>query len=189
MQNVLVFCGSSTGKDPVYAEQARALGAALARKGYTLIYGGGSVGLMGVLADAALAQGGRVVGVITEHLLAKEVCHTGLSELHVVPTMHERKVLMAQLSDAVVALAGGYGTLDELFELATLGQLGHDRRPLGILNTLGFYDHLLRHLDHLAAEGFLRREHRQMLIVEEEINALIDLMEDYESYPVTPKWL
>lgn len=189
MDTIAVFCGASTGKDPVYAEQTRLLGTTLARKGFDIVYGGGHVGLMGILADAALTQGGRVVGVITEHLLAREVCHTRLTELHVVPTMHERKVLMAQLSDAVLCLPGGFGTLDELFEMLTLAQLGHDQRPIGILNTLGFYDHLLRYLDHLTKEGFLKKAHRDMILVDEDINNLIDLMDDYESSPVTPKWL
>jgi uncharacterized protein (TIGR00730 family) len=189
MRSVLVFCGASKGQDPAYAEVARALGRSLAEAGKTIVYGGGNVGLMGELANAALAAGGQVTGVITEHLLEREVCHRGLSELHVVKTMHERKVLMARLSDAVITLAGGYGTLDELFELLTLGQLGHDHRPIGILNTRGFYDHLLAHLDHALTEGFLRAQHRDLLIVEQELPVLLERMEAYHPAPDVPKWL
>ena len=130
-----------------------------------------------------------ITGVITNHLLEREVCHKGLTELHVVSTMHERKVMMAQQSDAVIALPGGFGTLDELFELLTLGQLGHDHRPIGILNTNGFYDHLLAHLDHTAHEGFLRPQHRQLLMVEKEMPALLARMEAYHPSPDIPKWL
>lgn len=189
MTSVAVFCGSSKGKDASYEEQARLLGIALARRGHTIVYGGGHVGLMGVVADAALSQGGNVVGVITEHLLAREVCHTGLSALHVVPTMHERKVLMAQLSDAVIAAPGGFGTLDELYEMLTLAQLGHDRRPIGLLNTLGYFDYMLRHLDHMVVEGFLRKENRLSLIAEESIEDLLAAMSTYDPSPDIPKWL
>ena len=189
MTSVAVFCGSSKGKDASYEEQARLLGIALARRGHTIVYGGGHVGLMGVVADAALSQGGNVVGVITEHLLAREVCHTGLSALHVVPTMHERKVLMAQLSDAVIAAPGGFGTLDELYEMLTLAQLGHDRRPIGLLNTLGCFDYMLRHLDHMVVEGFLRKENRLSLIAEESIEDLLAAMSTYDPSPDIPKWL
>jgi uncharacterized protein (TIGR00730 family) len=189
MTSVAVFCGSSKGKDSGYAEQARLLGIALARRGHTIVYGGGHVGLMGVIADAALSHGGRVIGVITEHLLAREVCHTGLSELYVVPTMHERKVLMAQLSDAVIAAPGGFGTLDELYEMLTLAQLGHDHRPIGLLNTLGYFDYMLRHLDHMVVEGFLRKENRLSLMAAESIESLLEAMSAYDSSPEIPKWL
>lgn len=189
MQSVLVFCGASKGVHPQYAAVARQAGRQLAEAGYTVVFGAGSVGLMGEVADAALAAGGEVIGVITEHLVHKEVCHTGLTELFVVPTMHERKVKMAQLSDAVLTLPGGYGTLDELFELATLGQLGHDQRPIGLLNTLGFFDQLLAYLDHVAAEGFLRDHHRAMLMVENELDQLLPRMAAFHTKPNVPKWL
>lgn len=189
MRSVLVFCGASSGNAPIYRETAQALGEALAGMGKNIVYGGGNVGLMGELANAALAAGGTVTGVITEHLLDREVCHRGLTDLRIVPTMHERKVLMAQLSDAVVTLAGGYGTLDELFEMLTLGQLGHDKRPIGIVNTEGFYDPLLAHLDQAVERGFLRPQHRDLLLVERELEPLLSRMEAHQPRPEVPKWL
>ncbi len=189
MQSVLIFCGASTGDHPIYKEVAEQVGTILAQEGYQIVFGAGSVGLMGIIADAALAAGGQVVGVITEHLVELEVCHRGLTELHVVPTMHERKVMMAKLSDAVLTLPGGYGTLDELFELATLGQLGEDKRPIGILNTAGFFSHLLAYLDHVQQEGFLRAHHRDLLLVEESIDLLLPRMASYATHTDVPKWL
>src|SRR5262245_57540668 len=159
LRAVCVFCGSSMGTRPEYAAAARSLGAALAAKRLDLVYGAGNIGLMGVLADAALAGGGRVVGVIPRALVARELAHQGLSELHVVETMHQRKALMADKSDAFVALPGGYGTLDELFEILTWCQLGIHAKPIGLLNVDGFFEPLLGWIRHAAAEGFIRPQH------------------------------
>src|SRR3954449_13611628 len=156
MQRVCVFCGSKSGGRPVYADAARRLGAALAARGCELVFGAGHVGLMGVLADAVLAAGGRAVGVIPQALVDRELAHRGLTELHVVGTMHQRKALMADLSDAFVALPGGYGTGDELFEILTWAQLGIHAKPIGLLNVAGYFDAMLAWLDHMTREDFLR---------------------------------
>jgi uncharacterized protein (TIGR00730 family) len=158
----------------VYAEQARALGRALAARGLELVFGGGHIGLMGVLADAVLEAGGRVVGVIPQALADRELAHDGLTQLHVVETMHQRKALMADLSDAFVALPGGYGTADELFEILTWAQLGMHARPIGLLNTAGFFDPLLAWVEHMLREGFLREQHRGLLLVEPAVEPLLD---------------
>jgi uncharacterized protein (TIGR00730 family) len=162
---VCVYCGSSVGADPAFAEAAAQVGRALAGSGRVLVYGGGHVGLMGVLADAALAAGGRVVGVIPQSLVEKELAHGGLTDLRVVPSMHARKALMADLSDGFLALPGGLGTLEELFETWTWGQLGLHAKPYGLLNVGGFFDLLLAFLDRLVEQGFVRAEHREMLLV------------------------
>src|SRR5271154_5558209 len=164
-RGVCVFCGSSSGKGPQYADSARRLGAALAARGLELVYGAGDVGLMGVLADAALAAGGRVVGVIPQALVQREVAHHGLSELHVVRTMHERKALMADRADAFLALPGGFGTADELFEILTWAQLGLHSKPVGLLNVAGFFDPLLAWIDRCVSDGFLRPENRDLLLI------------------------
>jgi hypothetical protein len=163
--SLCLFCGANVGARPAYAEVARALGRLLARDGVTLVYGGGSVGLMNECATAALAAGGRVVGVITEALMAREVGHKGLTEMHVVATMHQRKALMAQRSDAFVVLPGGYGTLDELCEMLTWNQLGIHAKPVVIVNVEGFFDGLLAQLGRAQADGVLKAEHRAMLVV------------------------
>ena len=163
--SLCLFCGANVGARPAYAEAARALGRLLARDGLTLVYGGGSVGLMNVAANAALEAGGRVVGVITEALKAREVGPKGLTEMHVVATMHQRKALMAQRSDAFVVLPGGYGTLDELCEMLTWNQLGIHAKPVVIVNVEGFFDGLLAQLDRAQADGVLKAEHRAMLVV------------------------
>src|SRR2546421_2418842 len=154
MRRVCVFCGSRTGTAPVYAEEARRLGAALCRRGLGLVYGAGNIGLMGVLADAVLAHGGEVIGVIPRALVDKELAHAGLTQLHIVETMHQRKALMEQLADAFVALPGGYGTGDELFEILTWAQLHIHAKPIGLLNVAGYFDALLAWLNHTVAEGF-----------------------------------
>ncbi len=174
LRRILVFCGSSPGHRPEYLEQARALGALLAERGVGLVYGGASVGLMAAIADAALAAGGEVIGVIPERLVEFEVAHHGLTRLHTVATMHERKALMARLSDAAIALPGGPGTLDELFELFTWSQLGLHHKPLGLLDVGGYWQPLLALLDHMVAEGFLRAEHRGTLAVETDPAALLE---------------
>ena len=187
MQTVCVFCGSNTGRGERYAAAARALGHAVARRGIALVYGGGSIGLMGVLAEAALAAGVRVTGVAPRRLLEREVVHGGLTELHVVGSMHERKAKMAELSDAFVALPGGYGTLDELFEALTWTQLGFQSKPCGLLNVDGYFDRLADYLDHAAAERFLMREHRDMLLVENDPDLLIERLDSIR-LPQVSKW-
>ncbi|HEX7115573.1 MAG TPA: TIGR00730 family Rossman fold protein [Steroidobacter sp.] len=173
MPSVCVFCGSSAGNRPEYSALARSVGTLLARQGMTLVYGGGRVGLMGALADAALAAGGRVVGVIPRMLLEREVGHEGLTELHVVGTMSERKVMMGELSQAFLALPGGIGTMDELFEAWTWTQLDLHDKPCGLLNHEGYYDSLLAFLDHARGEGFLRPRHHAALLVGTDAEELI----------------
>jgi uncharacterized protein (TIGR00730 family) len=185
---IAVFCGSSEGVRPAYAEAATALGRAIATRGTTLIYGGASIGLMGRVADGALAAGGKVVGVIPEALSDKEVSHHGLTELHVVGSMHERKRMMAARADAFVALPGGLGTLEELFEVWTWAMLGYHGKPCSLLDVGGYYDRLAGFLDHAVSEGFVREDYRRMLIVRDEADALLDALESYEPPHVT-KWL
>jgi uncharacterized protein (TIGR00730 family) len=174
VNNVCVFCGSQAGNPPLYANAARSLGALLAGRGLGLVYGAGHVGLMGVLADAALAAGGRVVGVIPQSLVDRELAHTGLTELIVVDTMHQRKAAMAERSAAFLALPGGYGTLDETFEILTWAQLGLHSKPVGLLNIAGFFDGLLAWLDHAAREGFVKRKHRELLLVDDDAERLLN---------------
>jgi uncharacterized protein (TIGR00730 family) len=186
--SLCVYCGSNTGADPEFAAATRAMAALLAGRGIRVVYGGGAVGLMGVLADAALAEGGEVVGVIPQALMDREIGHKGLTELHVVGTMHERKALMAELADGFVALPGGVGTLEELVEVYTWSQLGLHRKPLGLLNVSGYYDGLAAFLDHAVREQFLRPEHRAVLVVESEPEALLERLEQAEP-PRLVKWL
>lgn len=174
MKSVCVFCGSSPGNHPRYLETARALGSLLARRGCTLVYGGGRVGLMGALADAALQAGGRVVGVIPQLLLDKEAGHDGLTELHVVQTMAQRKQMMGDLSDAFLTLPGGIGTMDELFEAWTWTQLDLHRKPCGLLNQAGYYDSLIAFIDRCQAEGFLRPRHAGALLVDTALEPLVE---------------
>jgi len=188
MESVCVFCGSNTGRSAPYAETARALARALARTGLRLVYGGGSIGLMGVLAEAALAAGVHVTGVAPRRLIEREVVHSGLSKLHVVESMHERKATMAELSDGFIALPGGYGTLDELFEALTWTQLGYHRKPCGLLNVEGFFDRLADYLDHALAEGFLTREHRGMLVVADDPDVIIERLKSV-ALPQVSKWI
>jgi len=173
MRNLCVFCGSSTGIDGRYLLAARELGGALAARGVGLVYGGAGVGLMGALADAVLEAGGDVVGVIPESLERKEVAHRGLRDLRVVSSMHERKALMAELADGFVALPGGIGTLEELFEVWTWAHLGYHAKPCAIYNVAGFYTGLTAFLDHVAAAGFLMPQSREMLIVEDSLEHLL----------------
>jgi hypothetical protein len=188
MKNICVFAGSSTGNRKEYAAAARELGSALAKRDLGVVYGGGHVGLMGQLADEALAAGGRVIGVITEALLAKEVGHKGLTELRVVKSMHERKATMADLADGFVALPGGFGTLDEFFEAITWAQLGIHRKPCGLLNIANYFDGLLAFIDHSVAEAFVRREYRDMLSVSTTPAGLLDLMTRHRP-PLVEKWI
>jgi len=163
--SVCVYCGSRHGAKPAYTAAARALGEAIGARGWQLVYGGGKVGLMGEVADATLAAGGRVVGVIPETLMRREVGHPGLTELHVVPTMHQRKQMMAERADAFIALPGGIGTLEELYEVWTWRQLGYHDQPIGLLNVDGFYDGLLQFMQHTVTEGFLSGEQQAVLRV------------------------
>lgn len=180
-KRVAVYCGSSTSVDPIHLELAFRVGQAFAQNGITVVYGGGRVGLMGKVADAALANGGKVIGVIPTRLQSPEVAHDGLSELIVVDSMHARKQLMVGLSDAVVALPGGYGTLDELFEAVTWKQLGYHDKPVVVLDPTGYYDDLMRFLERAEAERFLREGHRELLGLTSSIDGLLAYLEIHAS--------
>lgn len=188
MKSIVVFCGSSAGQSPVYLEQAILLGAALAQRGLTLVYGGAKVGLMGAVADGALQAGGKVIGVLPHFLQQKELAHEGLSELILVDTMHERKTKMNELCEGVIALPGGFGTMEELFEMLTWGQLGLHRKPVGLLNVNGFYDALIALSKTMSNSGFLSAENRDMLLCSNDINHLLEQMEKYQP-PVNSKWI
>jgi len=188
LRRICVFAGSRPGARAEYAAAARALGGTLARRGIGLVYGGGNVGLMGELADAALAAGGEVIGVIPEALVRKEVAHTGLSELRVVDSMHERKAQMADLADAFIALPGGMGTLEELCEILTWAQLGLHAKPCGLLDVCGYFERLLGFLDHAVAEDFLRAEHRDILFTAEDTERLLEAFSRHRA-PTVEKWI
>jgi uncharacterized protein (TIGR00730 family) len=188
MRRVCVFCGSSNGAHPGYLEAARVLGATLAGRGIGLVYGGARVGLMGAIADAVLEHGGEGVGVIPEALVAREVAHTGLTQLHVVKSMHERKARMSELSDAFIALPGGFGTLEEFAEILTWAQLGLHHKPFGLLNVQGYYTPLLTFFDHAVHEGFVPPVHRALVLAEEDPGRLLDLLTRYDP-PRTEKWI
>lgn len=185
---VCVFCGSSFGGRPEYSAAARALGRQLAERGMGLVYGGASVGLMGVVADAALAAGGEVIGVIPRSMVEREIAHAGLSELRVVTSMHERKATMAELADAFVALPGGIGTLEELFEVWTWAQLGLHRKPVALLDVAGFYEPLAAFLDRAVNERFVKLPTRSLLSVETDPAVLLDRLASYEPSPIISKW-
>ncbi len=187
MKRVTVFCASSPGFDPQYGEAARALGQFLVKRDITLVYGGGRVGLMGILADAVLVGGGQAIGVIPRFLLDLEVGHTGLTELIVVNSMHERKLRMAELCDGVIALPGGFGTLEELIEMLTWSQLALHRKPVGILNTNGYYDLLRQFFDHMVREGLLRAENRDLAIFEADIERLYEKMSIFKPANTTER--
>lgn len=188
MKSVCVFCGSSVGDDEIFANEARRLGAALAQSGLALVYGGGSVGLMGLIADAVLAAGGHVIGVIPRLLWEREVGHRGLPDLRIVETMHERKALMAELSDGFIAMPGGIGTFEEFFEVWTWAQLGVHRKPCALLNTAGYYDPMLAMIDTMIRRRFLKPEYREMVLVDSAPAALLSRMETYEA-PNVSKWI
>jgi len=183
-----VYCGSSSGRQPAYVEAARGLAAALARRKIRIVFGGGRVGVMGALADAALSAGCGVTGVIPRALAVKEVAHDGLPELIVTESMHQRKTIMAERSDACIALPGGIGTLEELFEAWTWTQLGFQRKPCGLLNVAGYFDGLIQFIEHSVAEGYLRESHRDILLIDTDPDALIERFESFEP-PAVPKWL
>ncbi|MGN6650346.1 TIGR00730 family Rossman fold protein [Trinickia sp.] len=187
MKSVCVYCGSSTGAKPIYAQAARAFGRALVAAGCSLVYGGGRVGLMGVIADEVLAAGGRAIGVIPELLVEKEVGHQGLTELHVVSDMHERKRMMADLSDAFVALPGGAGTLEELFEVFTWAQLGYHNKAIGLYDIGGYYAPLVGMLEHTVREGFMQQAYLDILQIDADAPALLEKLRRYHP-PGGDKW-
>ena len=188
LKRVCVFCGSSVGAKPAYAEAAREMGRLIVKKGIGLVYGGGNVGLMGVIADAALEAGGEVIGVIPLALADREIAHTGLTDLRVVDSMHTRKAKMAELSDAFIAMPGGVGTFEEFFEAVTWTQLGLHRKPCGLLNVDGFYTPLERFIDQAVTQGFIRPVHRQAIIVDGNANRLLETLSTVD-LPNVPKWI
>jgi uncharacterized protein (TIGR00730 family) len=188
IRRVCVFCGSKAGLDDRYRQAARQLGAQLARDGVGLVFGGGSVGLMGVLADAVLEAAGEIIGVLPKMLATKELLHSGVADMRLTADMHERKALMAELADAFVALPGGYGTFEELFEVITWAQLGIHRKTIGLLNTAGYFDPLVRMIDHAIQEGFVKESHRGLIVVEERPDALLATLRTHEM-PAVKRWL
>ena len=188
MQRICVFCGSSPGGDPAYFDAAQEMGREIAARNLTLVYGGGHVGLMGAIADAVLAAGGSVIGVIPHALAVREIAHQRLTRLHVVGSMHERKAMMADLSDAFVALPGGFGTYEEFFEAVTWTQLGVHKKPCGLLNVAGFYDPLVQFLDNAVSEQFVRPQHRSTILVDTHPGRLIDQLGRVQ-LPDVPKWI
>jgi uncharacterized protein (TIGR00730 family) len=188
MKSIAVYCGSGSGSEPVFEQQAYALGKMLAAEGIELIYGGAQIGLMGAVANGALENKGIVRGVIPTFLKSKEIAHYALTELITVSTMHERKLKMHELSDGIIALPGGFGTLEELFEMLTWTQLGLHQKPIGLLNTARFYTDLLHLLDNMVTKGFLKQINRDMLLVHESIPQLLDLMNNYKA-PQVKKWI
>ena len=187
-KRICVFAGSSPGRQPQYVEAAQQLGEELCARGYDLVYGGGRVGLMGAVADSVLGNGGQVIGVIPEALAEKEVAHRGLTDLRVVTSMHERKALMAELSTAFIALPGGLGTLEELFEVLTWVQLGIHTKPCGLVNVGGYFNGLLEFISHAVEERFLKPDHQSMILVDSDIKALLDAVEAFVP-PAVEKWL
>ncbi len=188
MKRICVYCGSNTGNQPIYREMADAMGALLARRGIGLVYGGGNVGLMGIVADAALAGGGEVIGVIPGALANREIAHAGVTDLRVVDSMHTRKALMAELSDAFIAMPGGVGTFEEFFEAVTWTQLGVHRKPCGLLNVGGFYSPLAAFIDQAVTEGFIKPIHRAMIVVDDDPARLLNSLATVK-LPDVPKWI
>lgn len=188
MRSICVFCGANPGGSEHYAAAARTTARALVRRGLTLVYGGGSVGLMGILADAAIEAGGEVIGVLPRHLHEKEVAHAGLAKLHIVKSMHERKALMADLSDGFIALPGGLGTLEELFEVLSWAQLGLHAKPCGLLNVAGYFDELDGFLDRAVSEKFLKPAHRALLLIDTDIERLLRRFGKHRP-PRIKKWI
>lgn len=188
MKSVCVYCGSSLGNSPSFREAAVELGQELAHRKLTLVYGGASIGIMGVIADTVLENGGKVIGVIPKILAKKEVAHHGLTELEIVHSMHDRKARMAELSDAFIALPGGLGTLEELFEILTWAQLGLHQKPCALLNVKHYYDNLIRFLDHSVEQQFVKPVHRAMLLIDDNPKTIIDKLLAYQA-PLVERWL
>ena len=188
MRRVCVFCGSKVGHNSLYREAAEMLGKLLVERGLGLVYGGGSVGLMGVIADAVLAAGGEVIGVIPEMLATKELLHTGVSNMHRMHSMHARKAKMAELADAFVALPGGFGTFEELLEIITWAQLGIHHKPVGLLNVAGYYDPLVQFVEHAISEGFIKAKHRELIVVASDPATLLEAMLKHRP-PAEPKFM
>ena len=188
LRTICVFCAANPGANPLYAERAREMGRYLAESGRRIVYGGGRTGLMGALAEGALAAGGKVVGIMPRHLVEREVAHTGLTTLHVVESMHERKSLLAELSDGFLAMPGGLGTMEELFEIWTWGQLGLHGKPYGLFEINGFFAPLLAFLDHAVSEGFIQGANRDQLVVDDDPARLIARMEDVRP-PLVARWM
>ena len=188
MQSVCVFCGSSPGLDPAYTEAARSLGRTLAKANIRLVFGGGHVGLMGVVSNAAIEAGGEAIGVIPKFLVERELAHTGLTDLRIVGSMHERKAMMSDLSEGFITLPGGTGTLEEFFEILTWAQLGEHEKPCGLLNVAGYYDPLLTVFDQMVNRGFLSEPNRDLVLVESEPERLLQRLESYQP-PKTAKWI
>ena len=188
VRSVCIYCGSSLGNSSKYAEQAGILAGTLAKNAITIVYGGAKVGLMGVIADTALSEGGKVIGVIPRSLVEKEVAHQGLSKTYVVESMHERKALMAELSEGFIALPGGIGTFEELFEVWTWAQLGFHSKPCGLLNVSAYFDQLSAFIYHATSEGFIKPQHREMLIVAETVDELLARFNTYKP-PTVKKWI
>jgi uncharacterized protein (TIGR00730 family) len=188
MKSICVFCGSSFGNDPGFKQAADSLGNALARRGITLVYGGTNVGLMGVIADRVMADGGRVIGVIPKSLIDKELAHRGITDLKIVGSMHERKALMADLSDGFIALPGGLGTIEEFSEVLTWGQLGLHPKAMGLLNVSSYFDCFLQFLDHAVDVRLLRSEHRRLVLESDDVENLLEQMEKWQPLQM-PKWI
>ncbi|TVS15800.1 MAG: TIGR00730 family Rossman fold protein [Planctomycetaceae bacterium] len=188
LHSLCVFCGSSTGNDPAFCQAAQALGDALVHQQITLVYGGGNIGLMGVIADRVMQGGGRAIGVIPRQLQEKELAHHGITDLHVVDSMHQRKARMAELAEAFVAMPGGYGTIEEFAEVLTWSQLGLHTKPMGLLNVSGYFDHFLRFLDHAVDVRLLQPEHRRLVLESDHVDHLLQQMHDWQA-PSLPKWI
>lgn len=188
MKRICVFCGSSSGTNPAYLEAAKRLGEVIAVRGIGLVYGGARCGLMGAVANSAVESGGEVIGVIPEALIEKEVAHVGVSDLRIVGSMHERKMMMSDLADGFIALPGGMGTLEEFCEILTWAQLGLHRKPCGLLNVEDYYHHLISFFDHAVSQRFIRPEHRSLVVIGEEPQQLVERLESYEM-PSVSKWI
>ncbi|MCL4114571.1 UNVERIFIED_CONTAM: hypothetical protein GTU68_050346 [Idotea baltica] len=188
MKRITVFCGSSLGTDSIFEINAKLLGQKLAKENIGLVYGGANIGLMGAVANGALSEGGLVTGVLPKFLKSKEIAHKGLTELIIVDSMHERKTIMNELSDGVIALPGGFGTIEELFEMLTWSQLGLHKKPIGILNVNGFYDDLINLLNTMVDKGFLKEINSRMVLVSDSVDSLLAKMKEYEA-PTVGKWI
>ena len=187
MLSICIFCGSSTGKNSTYKKAAVQLGQLLAEKKLNLVYGGGNIGLMGQIAHSVMKAGGKAIGVIPRFLVEKELVYSNLTKIHVVDSMHERKAMMAELADAFIAMPGGFGTLEETVEVLTWAQLGLHRKPIGLLNIDGYYNYLNDFFEHMVSEGFLKREHKEMLLISKDPTAMLDSLTAFES-PIVDKW-